>query len=212
MPKTCLSDAKIRSLKSEKQVDHWDTRTPSFGIRISPRCKTFIANKGGTRKTIGHYPAMNLQEARRRFFELKATTDTGSPQISFQQARSEYLAQDRWKASSKKQITRLLMRHFRWDKLLDRITSNDVSTVIDAISAPKEATHALAYIKAFFSWCVPRYLKHSPCTGLHPSTRYVPRERLLSNEELASIWRAADKIGDFGRHVQLLITTGQRCN
>jgi integrase len=75
-----------------------------------------------------------------------------------------------------------------------------------------EAIHALAYIKTFFNWCVPRYLKHSPCTGLRPSTRHTPRERLLTNDELAAIWRTADTMGDYGRHVQLLITTGQRCN
>ena len=107
MPRIAF-DLKIRALKSDKQQDFWDTKTPAFGIRVSPRSKTFIANRGGTRKTLGHYPAISLQEARRRFFALKALTDTGTPQISFQQARSEFLAQDRWKASSKKRITQLL--------------------------------------------------------------------------------------------------------
>ncbi|MGZ8386820.1 MAG: tyrosine-type recombinase/integrase [Rhodoplanes sp.] len=211
MPKTCLSDLKIRSLKSDRQIDHWDTKTPGFGIRVSSRSKTFIANRGGTRQTLGHYPAISLQEARRRFFALKALTDTGTPQISFLQARSEFLAQDRWKAGSKKNITRLILRHFNWDKPLDRITAHDVSTALSD-AAPVEAIHALSYIKALFNWCVPRYLKNSPCTGLRPSTRHTPRERLLSNDELAAIWRVAETMGDYGRNIQLLITTGQRCN
>ena len=109
-------------------------------------------------------------------------------------------------------MTRILMRHFHWDKPLDRITSNDVSTIVDNIPAPKESLHALAAIKAFFNWCVPRYLKHSPCTGLKPSSRRIPRERLLTSDELARIWRAAETMGTYGRHVQLLITTGQRCH
>jgi integrase len=212
MPRRCLTDATIRALKSDRQQDWWDIKTPSFGIRISPRAKTFIANKGGTRKTLGHYPSCTLQEARRRFFALKATADTGGPQISFQQARSEFLAQDKWKPSSRKEMTRIIMRHFHWDKPLDRITSNDISTVVDNIPAPKESLHALACIKALFNWCVPRYLKYSPCTGLKPSSRRVPRERLLTSDELARIWRAAETMGTYGRHVQLLITTGQRCH
>ena len=212
MPKTTLSDLKIRALKSDRQADFWDSKTPGFGIRVCPRSKTFIANRNGTRKTLGHYPAISLQEARRRFFALKALTETGNPQISFLQARSEFLAQDRWKASSRREVTRILMRHFHWEKPLDRITVNDVATAIDAIKAPKEAQHALVDIKALFNWCVPRYLKHSPCTGLRPSTRSAPRERLLTNEELAAIWGAAETMDTYGKHVQLLITTGQRCN
>ena len=210
MPRIALSDLKIRALKSDKQQDFWDSKTPGFGIRVSTRSKTFIANRGGTRKTLGHYPAISLQEARRRFFALKALTDTGTPQISFQQARSEFLAQDRWKASSKKRITQLLA-HFNWDKPLDRITAHDVSTALEGV-APIEAIHALAYIKTFFNWCVPRYLKHSPAQGLQPSTRHIPRERLLNNDELVAIWRAAETMSEYGKHVQLLITTGQRCN
>ncbi|MGZ8309529.1 MAG: Arm DNA-binding domain-containing protein, partial [Rhodoplanes sp.] len=156
MPKTTLSDLKIRALKSDRQADFWDSKTPGFGIRVSSRSKTFIANRNGTRQTLGHYPAISLQEARRRFFALKALTDTDNPQISVQQARSEFLTQDRWKASSRKEVTRILMRHFHWEKPIDRITVNDVATAIDAIKAPKEAQHALVDVKAFFNWCVPR--------------------------------------------------------
>jgi len=76
MPKTTLSDLKIRALKSDRQQDFWDSKTPGSGVRVSPRSKTFIANRGGTRKTLGHYPAISLQEARRRFFALKALTLT----------------------------------------------------------------------------------------------------------------------------------------
>ena len=87
-----------------------------------------------------------------------------------------------------------------------------MSAAIGAIKAPKQALQTLAHIKAFFNWCVPRYLKYSPCTGLKPSTRPTPRERLLTNDELAAIWRASETMGNYGGHVQLLITTGQRCN
>ena len=218
-PKSCLvhasnhsNDVKIRALKADRQTDFWDTKTPGFGMRISPRSKTFIANRNGTRKTLGHYPAITLQEARRRFFAFKAVTYTGHPQISFQQARSEFLAQDRWKARSKKEITRLLTRYFDWQKTLDKITAVDISAAIDAIDPKSEASHALKDIKTFFNWCVPRYLPHSPCVGLKSPSRYMPRERLLTTDELVAIWRAAEEMGGYGRQVQLLITTGQRCN
>jgi integrase len=212
MPRTILNDVKIRALKADRQTDFWDTKTPGFGVRISPRSKTFIANRNGTRQTLGHYPAITLQEARRRFFAFKAVTDTGHPQISFQQARSEFLVQDRWKPRSAREITRLLTRYFDWQKTLNKITAADISAAIDAIPAKSEAAHALKDIKTFFNWCVPRYLPHSPCVGVKPPTRYVPRERLLTIDELSAIWRAAEEMGGYGRQVQLLIATGQRCN
>ena len=212
MPRVLLNDVKIRALCADRQTDFWDAKTPGFGVRVSPRSKTFIANRNGARQTLGHYPAISLQEARRRFFALKALTDTGNPQIPFQHARGEFLAQDRWKSRSKKEIARLLTRHFHWEKMLDKITAADISEAIDVIEAKSEAAHALKDLKTFFNWCVPRYLAHSPCTGVKSPTRYVPRERLLTTEELVAIWHAAETMGHYGRQVQLLILTGQRCN
>ena len=213
MPTVPLSDAKIRALTADRQTDFWDSKTPAFGIRVSPRSKTFMANRNGVRQTIGHYPSISLQEARRRFFALKASSGgTDGPAITFLQARSAFLAQSHWKPSTKREITRSLCRHFNWNKPLDKITAADISEVIDAIQAKSEAAHAFKDIKTFFNWCAPRYLPSSPCAGLKSPTRYIPRERLLSPAEITAIWKAADIMGVYGKHVQLLITTGQRCN
>jgi integrase len=38
---------------------------------------------------------------------------------------------------------------------------------------------------------------------------YVPRDRILTPEELRKVWRAADN-DSFGRIVKILILTGQR--
>jgi integrase len=40
----------------------------------------------------------------------------------------------------------------------------------------------------------------------------VPRDRLLTDDEIAGIWKAAKCMGGYGRLVQLLIATGQRAN
>ena len=74
-----------------------------------------------------------------------------------------------------------------------------LTAAIDAIPAKSEASHALKDIKTFFNWCVPRYLPHSPCVGIKPPSRYIPRERLLSMDELAAIWRAAETLGQYGQ-------------
>lgn len=140
-----------------------------------------------------------------------ATPLQASAAPSFHEARSEFLQQGHWKPRTANEVQRLL-KHFDWQKTLDKITPSDIFAVIDSIPAKSEASNALKYIKVFFNWCIPRYLVHTPCTGIKPPARYVPRERLLSMQELAAIWRAADTMGQYGRQVQLLILTGQRCN
>ena len=193
---------------------YFDDRTPSFGIRVGKHRKTWLVIKGKnrTKVRIGYYPAISLAEARRKAHHTLGTPLHPISSPPFTEARSEFLAQDRWKTSSAREITRLLTRHFNWQKTLDKITPADVTAAIDAISAKSEASHALKDLKSFFNWCVPRYLPHSPCAGIKPPARYIPRDRLLSNDELGAIWRAADTMGQYGQQVQLLMLTGQRCN
>jgi integrase len=51
----------------------------------------------------------------------------------------------------------------------------------------------------------------NPAAGIRPPTKYVPRDRVLSDAELAAMWRAADKVsGRVGAFVKLLILTGCR--
>src|ERR1700733_5598566 len=85
------------------------------------------------------------------------------------------------------QLARWLRLYFNWTKRLDKITHNDIALVIDSIKAPSEANHAVQSIRTFFSWCVPRYLKHSPCEGPKKPHKHVPRARVLTDEELVRI-------------------------
>jgi integrase len=129
-----------------------------------------------------------------------------------QEALDAFLAQTHWKRSSYYQINRTLRKYCTWTKALDKITHQDVSAVIYGISAKSEAAHALKDIKAFFNFCVPRYIKHSPCEGLKSPHKYVPRSRLLTEEEIKRIWKACDQLDSYGLQVKRLILSGQRCN
>ena len=190
---------------------HFDERLPGFGIRVQKTRKTWLVVKGPnrTKVTLGHYPSLSLQEARR-----KALVALGSPYEpiaapTFPEALEAYLAQPRWKPRSK-YVMEQSLKHFPWKRPLDKITHEDVAQVLDGITAHSSRAHALKDIRAFFNWCVPRYLKQSPCDGLKMPS-YVPRQRVLSGNELAQVWRAAEEIGyPFGTILQLLILTGQR--
>ena len=95
------------------------------------------------------------------------------------------------------------------------ISKRDVVAVLDGIlgrGTPSAANHAFAYINHFFNWAVSRgILDGSPCLGLSLPAAKVSRERVLSDQELAIVWKEAQKTSyPFGAIVQLLILTGQR--
>jgi integrase len=211
MPKFAFTDLSIRALK---EGVYFDTKTPAFGMRVGKHRRTWIVLKGArsTKVRLGHYPALSLSKARQRAHAALGSPYDPADAPAFPEALKEFLALDRWKARSKYEIARTLNRHFHWTKTLDKITHHDISSVIDGIAAKHEAAHALKDIKTFFSWCVPRFIPHSPCAGLKPPARYVPRDRLLTDDEVKRIWKAAAEMGGYGRQVQLLIATGQRAN
>jgi integrase len=69
------------------------------------------------------------------------------------------------------------------------------------------------HVTKLFNWAVDRgLLAASPVAGMRrPELSYVPRERVLSMNELGEIWNAAGTMGyPFGPMVRLLILTAQR--
>ncbi len=207
-----LTDLTVRSLP---EGVYFDERTPGFGILIGKRSKTWLVvrGRGRVRKSIGHYPAVSLADARKR--ALLALAANEAEQIAtpaFSEALSEFKEKHlaHLRPVSAYQIKRVLTRHFSWMKPLDQITHRDIVQVLDAIEAPSERAHALKDIRTFFNWCIPRYLKTSPCVGIKKPPQ-KSRDRVLTDDELRKVWKRAEELGHpYGTIVQLLILTGQR--
>ena len=123
-----------------------------------------------------------------------------------------FLVQPRWKPYSKYIIENSIRNdHFRFTKAVDKITHEDVAQALDLIKAPSTRSHALKDIKAFFNWCVPRYIPYSPCVGFKMPP-HKKRKRVLTDDELIRVWFATGQQSPhpFGTIVRLLILTGQR--
>jgi integrase len=76
--------------------------------------------------------------------------------------------------------------------------------------SPVMAAQTAAYGKAAYGWGVKRgALSVNPFANL-PVAPTLKRERTLSDDELAAIWRATDGAGPFNVIVRTLILTGQR--
>ena len=97
---------------------------------------------------------------------------------------------------------------------MGEVSKRDVIALLDRIrerGSPIMANRVLAAVRKFFNWCIGRgILEVSPCSGIPPAPEQA-RHRVLSDEELAQVIKAARQIGfPFGLIVEVLALTGQR--
>ncbi len=95
------------------------------------------------------------------------------------------------------------------------ISRRDVIELLDRLvdaGKPVLANRTLAHVRKFFNWCVDRsILDASPCVRIAAPAEEKSRDRVLSDDELRLVWKAAERVGyPFGPFVQLLILTAQR--
>ena len=87
------------------------------------------------------------------------------------------------------------------------------ATLLDlAERKPPTARLAWAYGSALYGWAIEKDLvKANPFAGIKMQT-VAARERVLTDEEIRSIWNATEGPGSFNAVVRMLIVTGQRLN
>jgi integrase len=216
MPKLLLTDLTIRSLQAERHTDFWDTKTPAFGLRVGPRSKTFIGRIGAGRHTIGSYPDISLQDARRRFLALKSARPSAHRPVLFGQAYDDFkrVHCSQKKPRTQKDYLRMLDVHFLpifRDRDLASITHQQVAKIADnLIKTPSECSHAIAVAHTFFKFCLRRhYIEMNPIEGIQ-LPKHTPRDRVLSDDELRAVWKATADGSRFSTIVRLLVLTGQR--
>ena len=234
-----LTDAAIRNLKplSSQQFEVWDQAISGFGLRISPSgTKAFVLvyRLGGKPKriTLGRYPDLSLAKARAAAYSAKSKIAVGhDPKPEKPKAhsrRTEHtfsLAVDNYierhakrKNKTWKQTEQMIHREFIKtfaDTDIREISKHDIARLIEQIVArgsPASANLALRIIKKFFNWSVEQgLLEISPVNGLKAPAKITSRDRVLSETEIAVIWKSADTVGyPYGQIVKLLLLTGQR--
>jgi integrase len=95
------------------------------------------------------------------------------------------------------------------------ITRQDVIELIDRVADRGARIHAnrvLAAVRVLFNWALSRgVIEASPVAGVKAPGAEMVRERVLSEDELREVWRAADATPyPFGPFFKLLILTAQR--
>jgi integrase len=104
---------------------------------------------------------------------------------------------------------------------ITEITRRDVVTLLEKIAdRGRTGAHARnihAHIKILFNWAINRGiydLETSPCDRIQPKALFGERrirDRVLDNDELRALWRAADRLGyPYGTLVKFIALTGCR--
>lgn len=217
-----LSDVAIRSAKpAAAAYTIWDDATAGFGCRIYPGGqKSFIVLIGsGRRQTIGRYnpPHFSLSDARteaRRILAEKTLGRVKPTHTAFEDAVKVFLA-ERAKTLRSRTLadyTRLLAKHYPFGRAsLASITPRQIAGHLRTLPIA-ERHHAFACGRAFFRFCVSeQYLDRSPMADMEPPRTTEPRDRVLSDEELEAVYKAAIAgESHFHRIIALCIVTGQR--
>jgi integrase len=240
MPRAKLTKSAIDALPMlAKDIVYWDSGSPGFGVKVTPKGrKVFIVlyragGKGSRLRkyTIGPYGRVTLHQARAAALKIfAARTEGRDPAAEKQQARHRlvadriddlvelFISEHLSKKRSAREISRLLRREVipKWGlRSVHEIGKRQVIDLVSEVTArgaPSAANKLLKVVKTFFGWCVGRaILEISPAKGLVAPARETARDRVLNDDELVRVIRAARQIaGPYGGIVELLALTGQR--
>jgi integrase len=219
----------------------WDQDLRGFGLKVTPagaRSYVYQYRMGGRETTARRYtigthgspwtPTTAREEAERLALMVRKGIDPREDQrtrrresveLAFRSYTERFLelyVRSEWPASYDfaESILRLHVVPVLGDKPLPNIGKSDVTDVLDRLPPKKPALkrNVYAVLRRLLRWAVGRGdLDRSPLEGFEAPPSVASRERVLSDVELALIWRASLSLGyPFGPLFQLLMITGQR--
>jgi integrase len=122
----------------------------------------------------------------------------------------------RLKPRSMIETTRHLMKHARplHGQGIKAIDRRAVAQLLEAIERDHGAAcsnSVRASLSALFTWAAQGgYRDDNPVSMTARAVENGPRQRVLSDDELATIWNALDDVGDYAALLKLLLLTGAR--
>lgn len=197
------------------RIEYWDDSTPGFGLRVSDSGrKTWVVmyRLGGILKrlTLGTYPALSLADARKKAKDEQSRVANGADPAAEKQAERvaetfEELAADylrlhamREKRSWRKDqliLDKDVLPRFGKRKAKD-IARRDIIAMLDEIvarGAPIQANRTLEIVRKVFNWAIVREIvTANPCYLVGKPSHENQSDRVLSEDEIRSVWKAFD--------------------
>jgi integrase len=219
--------------------DHieWDDGMPGFGVRLRGGSKRWVVQyRVGVqqrRESLGDVRKVKLEDARKvarqRFAQIELGVDPSaerakaraavvSAKLTLASVAERYLdaKADVLRPSTHNQAKMHFAAH--WgpfaNRPLDTIKRADVAARLQELiksNGRTSAARARGNLSALFTWAMREGLcDANPVVATNdPDAGIMPRDRVLSDRELAAVWKACQD-DDFGRIVRLLALTGCR--
>ena len=239
MPTLPLTAQTVKGLQPGPtgRTDYFDAGITGFGLRVSSGVKSwiYVYRAGGRprRYTIGRYPDLSLAEARDKARtarnQVAQGVDPSEVKIGTRHAETfgdltaqyirEYAKPRKRTWREDQRVIDVELHRWRHVKARD-IKRRDVISLLKGIAdrpAPIQANRVQALIRKVFNWAIGRDLiETNPCAGVVPFGKERRRTRVLSDDEIAQFWRAADLSWrtstdcPVGAILQLQLLTAQR--
>jgi integrase len=200
-------------------------------VRVQPSgVKSFVAvtvdpNRKQIWTTIGPCDAMSIEQAREQARGMLQRVRAGLPAIE-PRAESFGAVTENWckrhveanALRSAREIRRLLAAHVlpSWrDREFVSIRRSDVALLLDEVEdghSARQADAVLSIIRAVMNWAATRHDSYTPpvVKGMHRRGTQRARARVLDDDEVRQVWKAAEANGTFGAIVQTCLLTAQR--
>jgi integrase len=230
-----LTSAFIESVKPTRlRAEYWDTHLRGFGLRVTEKgIKTFCClyrHQGRLRRfTIGTYPTLSLKSARDEAKPILRAAQVGEDPASakhqdreadtFGELAEVYLerhakAQKRSWREDERALSRDLLPAWR-NRKAAAIERRDVIAILDSIverGAPILANRTRALVSKIYNFGIGRdIVSHNPAHLVPRPGVEHQRERVLTEAEIKTLWRALDtEPADLAAAMRLALLTAQR--
>jgi integrase len=231
-----LSDRGVAALKPRAQRYAFpDPELRGHWVRIQPSgVKSFATvarNPAGKQvwATIGNTDAMSIDQAREKARIVLERVRTGLPAFeapapepeSYQAIAEQWLLRhgEAKALRSLKNIKRLLHAHVfpRWaGRAFLGIRRSDVAALLDTVEddhGARQADLVLTVVRSIANWYATRNDDYMPpvVRGMRrQNPKQQSRARILDDDEIRAIWKAAGDAGRFGAILRLCLLTAQR--
>jgi integrase len=233
-----LTDLMVAALprRAGKTYFFPDPQMPKFGVRVRPAgpgtyttiCRDPFGKQKWTR--IGSTAEMPIAEAREKAREVISRIERGLEAFEPAKSRPDSVAAvaenwltrhvDKKALRSAGELRRIVERYIVpniGERVFVEVRRAEIAKLLDHVEdahGPSQADAVLSTLRSMATFVQSRDETYEPpfVKGMkRVGKKERERERVLNDEELRAVWRAADGAGDFGALVQLLLLTAQRC-
>lgn len=221
-----------RTVASSEAGDLFDSkqrglnlRTTEAGVRTWYCVFTEPATGKRARVKLGAYPVITLARARALALEMHKKVSEGvdprsesSAAMTVAQLVESFIARKAGKRKTAKQFATRLRNNVGaviGNVKVAELHRRDVHRALDVIldrGSPLAASKCQQDIKTMIRWAIGRgYLDADPMVGMEAALKSTPKERFLSEEEIAKLWPALSSLRKpIELALKLALVTGQR--